>query len=101
MLERIGWPDIDINPVSATGLVVSGQVLLCGLAFAESTGAAPATVDVYDGSTVGGRFIQRVNLAGGASMSQWYGPFGLHCRIGLFVNVVAGAVLGSVWEVEL
>jgi hypothetical protein len=98
-LAELGLLAIEPQPASATGLAVPGECLLAGWSFAESTGAAVATVDLFDGSGVGGAFLGRVDLAAGASR-EFACPYpGVHCENGLFVNVVAGAVLGAVYAV--
>ena len=97
----LGWPAIEPQTANATGLAAGGELLLAGFAFAESTGAASATVDLFDGQGTGGQFICRVNLVASESVRESL-PFpGVHCQTGVFVNVVAGAVLGSVWVVLL
>jgi hypothetical protein len=98
-LADSGWPAIEPQPAAATGQAIAGELLLAGFAFAESTGAAAATVDLFDGGGVGGQFICRVNLVASESVRESL-PFpGIHCEVGLFVNVVAGTVLGSVWAI--
>jgi hypothetical protein len=100
-LADSGWPAIEPQPASATGAAVPGECVLAGFAFAESTGAASATVDLFDGGGTGGQFICRVNLVASESVRESL-PFpGVHCEVGLFVNVVAGTVLGSVWAIVI
>jgi hypothetical protein len=62
--------------------------------FAE-TAAAPAQVLLRDGS-VTGPIVARVNLAASSSASQSYKKPYLHFPAGLFVDVLAGTVVGSV-----
>lgn len=94
-------PDIMPVPSNGTGTPIDGDVILAGFAFAEATGAAPATVDLIDGNGAAGTFIARVNLLASESVRESLPYPGVHCRTGLFVNVVAGAVLGSVWVIDL
>lgn len=64
--------------------------------FAETTGAAAAQILLKNGST-GGDIVARINLAQGTSASQAYHPPGyLLFPLGLYVDVLAGAVVGSV-----
>lgn len=63
--------------------------------FAE-TAAAVAQVLLRDGS-VSGPIVARINLAASESKSETYSmPTGLVFPAGLFVDVLAGTVVGSV-----
>lgn len=98
-LADLNWPAIEPQSASITGQVVAGECLLSGFTFAETTGAAAATVDLFDGGGTGGQFIARIALTPGQSQRDLLPWPGVHCEVGLFVNVVAGTVLGAAWVV--
>lgn len=85
-------------PVTTTGNApLSGDSLLCGWSFAETTGTAGATLVLWDGSDTTGQQIAFVNLAAGETTRDTL-PFpGIYCTRGLFVQVVTGSVQGVVW----
>jgi hypothetical protein len=97
--DGLGLLAIEPQTASATGQVVAGECLFVGFSFAETTSAASATVDVFDGSNTGGQKIIRVTLDPGQSRSDDLPRPGVHCEVGLFVNVVAGTIDGEVWVV--
>lgn len=84
-------------PTGQSGVVLGGPLLLFGWSLRESTGAAPAQLDVYDGADQTGQPVATVTLAAGESTRDWLGLPGLYCRRGVFVNAVAGSVAGAVW----
>lgn len=70
---------------------------LYGWSFVETTGAAGAQVDLYDGADESGQYIGSVMLASGASDTQLPGQVPLQIRTGLYVKVVSGSVKGAVY----
>lgn len=84
-------------PATGSQQVLGGPSLLMGWSFLESTGAAAATVEVYDGYGAGAQLVTAISLSAGQSTRDWLGPHGIYCSEGLFVNVVAGSVRGALW----
>lgn len=70
---------------------------LMGWSFVESTGAAAATVWLYDGQDATGSVVAVIPLAAGASSSLSTGLLGIACRGGLYMAVKAGSVTGATW----
>lgn len=77
--------------VSADNNVIGGKCLYFGYRAIE-TAASAATANIYDGITNGGRLIDAISLASGASFGD--GPFnrGVICEAGIFVDYTAGAM---------
>lgn len=94
-------PDLIAYPFAASGLVLGGQTLLGGFSITETTGAAGATVDLFDGESAGGILIARIALLAGESTRDALPYPGLHCRGGLFANVVAGAITATAFAAAL
>jgi len=77
--------------------IASGDVYLAGWSFRETTGAAAALVELFDGSNTGGVMIATIGLAAGESIRDTVGGHLLVVRNGLFVSVPSGIVTGSLW----
>jgi hypothetical protein len=68
-----------------------------GYVLRETSGGAPATVLVYDSASgASGTLIDAVRVPAGDAASQWYGGDGIWAVEGLYVDLVSGAIAGSV-----
>lgn len=76
---------------------VGGELRLGGWSFLETTGAAVALIELWDGGASGGETVATIALAAGASADRPCPGLGILIRSGLTVNVLAGSVRGSVW----
>lgn len=103
-----GFP-IDWQPVQAISFAAatSGQLILnreCrlyGWAFLETSGNAAAQLEVFDGTTVNSQSIAPIALLAGQSSRDIWGKPGIEIRTGLFVNISAGSVRGSLYVLGL
>jgi len=85
------------QPVALTGSdqqVATGGAWYCGYTVRETAGAA-AIVRVYDGTSASGRFLGQVTLAANGECEIVH-PRGVRAAGGVFVDIVSGAVAGSV-----
>lgn len=64
--------------------------------FLETTGTGRATLRLRDGSDAGGELIVPVSLSAGESTRDWLGPQGIPCHAGVYLEMVTGAVEGSI-----
>lgn len=64
--------------------------------FEESTGAASAVVDIYDGTNTGGIRLRRIALASGQSKEGSIDPPYVPTLAGLWINVTSGSVSGTI-----
>lgn len=95
-------PDRNVIPISFTALatgkvLAAGPARLLGWGLKETTGAAQAACDVYDGSDATGQLGVPFTLLSNESVRDWLGPNGILFERGVFVNVTAGSVSGSMW----
>lgn len=75
--------------------VVAGDVVVAWWSFTETTGAAPASLTVYDGADTTGQELATINLPAGGSVRDQLGPRGLFCTRALSVAVTSGSVRGT------
>lgn len=64
--------------------------------FRETTGGAPATFRVWDGSSAAGALIAPFSLDPGESVREFPGFHSLPYRVGLFLEVITGTFEGQV-----
>lgn len=85
------------GPLTVSAPIQTGDYYLYGFALIETTGAAGATLELFDGSDTNSPSVCPVTLKAGESTREWFGPPGITLDRGLFVSVLSGAVRGSVW----
>lgn len=85
------------NIPTASAQIVNGRVLVMGYAVAETTGSATAALRLRDGTTSAGTRILPIHLAINESVRDWFGPNGIVYEQGIFVEVVSGAIEGSIY----
>ena len=78
-------------------LKVHGFVVLYGYSIKETTGGAVAELDIYDGFDTAGVLAVPIPLSAGQGAEDWFGPQGLHLRVGLNPVVASGSIAGSIW----
>jgi hypothetical protein len=81
--------------VAGDTLVYTGRCLYRGLTIRETAGAV-ATVRVFDGTSAAGTLLDTIALAANSSFGAWYGSGGITAAQGIWFEVVAGTVEGSV-----
>ena len=81
---------------AASAQLAAGRMLVMGVIIGESSGVATAKVRIRDGVTVAGTRVLPFTLAANESVRDWFGDYGIVYEQGLFVEVVAGAVEGSI-----
>ena len=86
---------IPLNTVTTSQQLYYAGGYVARVALRESTGAAPAVVEVYDGSGTNGVLIDSINLASGASLEVRFNPWDYPFDGGLYLSVVSGSVRGS------
>lgn len=85
-------------PLTGTDQTVRNEAAIYrGYTVRETTGAAPATVLIYDSASgPTGTLIDAVRVSAGDAASQWYGGDGLWVTEGIYVEVASELVAGSV-----
>lgn len=89
------------SPITVAGggsqVSIGGNHLIMGWSLRETTGAAGAVVDIFDGQDATGQILATLSLVASESTRDWLGPDGIETDIGVFVRVNSGAVSGAVW----
>lgn len=87
-------------PATTVGIIlISGRGVLTGWALKETTGAAAATLNIWDGTDNRGLLLAPVNLAANESNREWFSDWGIAFSRGIFVEVLTGSVSGAVWVI--
>lgn len=86
--------------VALTGadqVISDGPAFYRGFSLRNTSASAVATVRIHNHpSSASGSLLDAVEVAAGESAREWYGGVGIFADAGIFVDVVAGAVEGSV-----
>jgi hypothetical protein len=84
-------------PATATfaGVLATGAGRIVWLSLRETTGAAAAVVELYDGLNTTGVLLASVEIAQATSKEPTIQPKGLRFYNGLYVNVVSGTAKGA------
>lgn len=82
---------------TASRVLATGLWIVTGWSFKETTGAAPATLELYDGRNINSTFVAAINLAAGESTRDLLAGNGLACEVGIFVARLTGSIKGAVW----
>jgi hypothetical protein len=67
-----------------------------GFSIRETSGTATAEVRIYDNTANSGTLLDTITLNADESAREWYGPQGIQYNTGIRVDVVSGAVEGSI-----
>lgn len=95
--ELIPFEAVPFLPASGSQLLVSPATLVGGWSFRETTGAAQAEIQIFDGQTAQSVPYAFITLNAGQSVRDFCPTPGLFFRQGLFVALISGVVTGSVW----
>lgn len=90
-------PTISLTGANQAIVTNSGTpVYYRGLTLRETSGAAPATLRVWDNpSAASGKVLEEVTLTASQSTREYYD--GKFAALGVFVEIVAGAIEGSIY----
>jgi hypothetical protein len=90
---------ISVPPLAAPGTqnLHQGAGRFCGWSLIEPSGAAAATVELYDGMDTGSQLLAVINLPVGGAAPTGVSHDGVEVREGMFLSVVTGSVRGVVW----
>lgn len=87
------------HPVALTGsdqAVAARAAYYRGFSIRETSGSAGAVVRIFDNaSAASGTVLDEISLTAGESAREWY-ESGIWASNGVYVDVVSGAVAGSV-----
>lgn len=84
---------------AASRLLIRGRCLLKGWAVRETAGVTNARLALRDGTTASGRRIVPISLLANESTRDWLSEEGIAFEQGVFFELVAGTIEGSVWVI--
>lgn len=84
----------DLNGAGAA--VVQFALIVYGWSMRNVSATTEATLDAYDGTDATGKIVFPVNLSGNETNREWFNR-GVLMRNGLYVNVTAQEVKGSIF----
>lgn len=76
--------------------LVSGRGSVTFINFSETTAAAAAAVDLWDGSDTGGVYLGQIRLVEGTCLVSAPGPGRLVFTRGIYVHVLTGTLVGNI-----
>jgi hypothetical protein len=71
------------------GVAANTTLRLMGYSIKETAGAV-ATLSLLNGASSGGTAVAHVNLAAAGSIQQWFGPQGIPCPAGVWIERLTG-----------
>lgn len=99
---KLSYPMPIPFPASAGSVpIMGGDTLVTAYSFTETTGTASAQVEIFDSTGAGGASLRVINIAAGQTVSDDFGPLGVLCRSGVFLQVNSGTVRGSFVVVDV
>lgn len=85
------------TPTTTSSAIHGGATIVMGWSLRETTGAASAVAEIYDGNDTTGQLITTISMTSNESTRDWLGPNGVECSRGIYVAVVSGSIKGTVW----
>jgi hypothetical protein len=88
-----------VNLTGSDQLIATAAPLLHyrGFSVRETSGSASALLRIFDGTTATGNILEEVALTASQTARELYPLDGaLTCSVGIYVDIVSGAVSGSV-----
>lgn len=97
-----GWALSNVVPIPFVGAgaslsITPGPLVFVGFAVIETTGAAGAQFDFVNGTTNNGQTVVARAIGLGQSDDFECPDGGLYLDVGLFVNMLAGSIRGTVF----
>jgi len=84
--------------LNATGKMLTNfAVVMCGWSIRNISSTTLATLDVYDGTDATGNPLFPINLSANETSREWFLPGGVLMLDGVYVNVTAQEVKGSIF----
>jgi len=90
-------PTVNLTGSNQLVATASPKLIYRGFSFRETSGSGSAVVRIYDGVNASGDVLDEVSLGPSESARENYGSDDpMIAVVGIYVQVVAGAVSGSV-----
>ena len=85
-----------IELTGADQQAVTGSAVLLGVVVTDEA-ASSVKIHVHNGTANTAPHVAALNVNSGGSDSVWYGPNGVHCPNGIYIDVVTGTPSGSIF----
>lgn len=72
------------------GVAATANMRLMGFSIKETAGAV-ATLSLHNGTSASGTALAYVNFAAAGSTTQWFGPQGIPCPLGVWIERLTGS----------
>jgi hypothetical protein len=89
--------DIAAGTTNANRTISNVTTRVLGWSLRETTGAAPAVIELVSGTDATGDVVLTVSLAPAESARDWYGDTGVRALNGLFLVRISGQAKGAVY----
>lgn len=86
-----------LQSLAAGKLVAAFSSRFFGWCLQNTSSSTLASLNIYDGADTNGRLIFPINLAANEVSVVSFGSHGLHFKNGIYVNVTAQTVQGSIF----
>jgi hypothetical protein len=98
-IEPTGHPaEVAVIPSTTAGRLVTGfAARVFGWCLQNTSSSTAAAVSIYDGADSNGRLVFPLSLAANEVAVVWLGDRGVHFMNGVYVNVTAQGVQGSLF----
>lgn len=96
-LQEQATGSFDVPLAGGDGVLFEGQGSFSGWSVRETTGAAAASFELYDGGGVNGQLLATAVIASGTSDNHNGPAGGVEVESGLFLHVVSGTLKGVVY----
>ncbi len=95
-IQRAGRSAADVIAIPATdGQVVTGACVLYGGTLCDSSGSAQR-VHIHNGTSTAGPHVLGMGVTGNGQVNAYYAN-GIACPNGIYVDVIAGTITGSIF----
>lgn len=92
--EPVHWVNFDLN---GTGkMMFNFSARICGWSIKNLSATTLAVMDIYDGTDTSGVVVFPVTLQSNESSREWFYPGGIVFHNGLYLNVTAQEIKGSI-----
>ncbi len=90
-----------LEPATAVALTGVDQTITTPMIFMglliDDEAAGTCRIHVHQGTSVAGIMVAAITVSSNGSDLIWYGPNGILCPNGIFINVVSGTPEGAVF----
>jgi len=90
LLDQFTTTNIASASTDEAGVAATADMRLMGYSIKE-TAASTATMSLHNGTSASGAALAYINLASGGSVTEWFGPQGIPCAGGVWIERLTGS----------